>query len=44
MDLAAVGAVLGHASPAVTMSIYAHAIERTKAAATDAIAAAVGEW
>ena len=44
MDLAAVGSVLGHASPAVTMSIYAHAIERTKAAATDSIAAAVGEW
>jgi len=44
MDLAAVGSVLGHASPAVTMSVYAHAIERTKAAATDSIAAAVGDW
>ena len=44
MDLAAVGAVLGHASPAMTMSVYAHAIERTKAAATDSIAAAVGDW
>ena len=44
MDLAAVGAVLGHASPAVTMAVYAHAIDRTKAAATDSIAAAVGDW
>jgi len=44
MDVAAVGAVLGHASAAVTMAVYAHAIERTKAAATDSIAAAVGDW
>ncbi len=44
MDVAAVGAVLGHASPAVTMSVYAHALGARKVAATDAIAAAVGEW
>lgn len=44
MDPAAVGAVLGHASPAVTMSVYAHALGARKVAATDAIAAAVGDW
>lgn len=43
-DVAAVGTVLGHASPAVTMSVYAHALSARKVAATDAIAAAVGDW
>jgi integrase len=44
MDVAAVAAVLGHASPAVTTSIYAHALRRTKARATAVIADAVGQW
>lgn len=44
MNPAAVGDVLGHASPAVTMSVYAHALARASVVATDSIAAAVGEW
>lgn len=43
-DIAAVSAVLGHASPAVTSSVYAHALNRTKTRATTAIADAIGPW
>ena len=44
MDVASVAGTLGHASPAVTMSVYAHALNRGVARATSAIAEAVGEW
>jgi integrase len=44
MDIAAVAAVLGHASPAVTTSVYAHALRRTQARATAVISEAVGQW
>ena len=36
------GAVLGHASPAVTMAVYAHALSHATVEATNAIATAVG--
>jgi integrase len=44
MNPAAVGDVLGHASAAVTMTVYAHALGRSSVVATDSIAAAVGDW
>jgi hypothetical protein len=44
MDVPSVAAVLGHASPAVTMSVYAHAVGRSVARATEQLAAAIGEW
>lgn len=43
-DVAAVSATLGHANPAVTLTVYSHAFKRTKAAATAAISEAVGSW
>jgi hypothetical protein len=39
-----VSASLGHASPAVTASVYSHAMKRTRVAATAAMASAVGQW
>jgi len=44
MDVAAVAAVLGHASPAVTTAVYAHALSGRTARATAEIAEAVGPW
>jgi integrase len=44
VDIATVSGVLGHASPAVTLSVYSHALGRNVARATEAIASAVGEW
>lgn len=44
VDVAAVGAVLGHANPSITLGVYSHAFARTKSAATAAVADAVGTW
>lgn len=43
-DVATVSGVLGHASPAVTLSVYSHALGRSVTRATEAIADAVGTW
>lgn len=43
-DLAAVAGVLGHASPATTVAVYSHALDRNKRRATASVAAAVGDW
>ena len=44
LDVAPALVVLHRANSNVTFSVYAHAFDRTKAAATSTVANAVGAW